>query len=197
MIATAAAPLPATIDRATLDRLADALAASKQPSTRRVYRLAWGAWCSWCEGHGASPLPAAPELVAAYLARRNADGAGTSTLRTALAAIKAAHELAGHPSPTGAPIVKTGMQGFTRQATAAGATARQTRGLTGEALATVRCCIADYFVGSPRDLLGLFRRRIAWDAGAIRDTSERGEGVEFPRFGAQVKGRSPRCGGER
>ena len=37
------------------------------------------------------------------------------------------------------------------------------------------CCFPLYLVGSPRDLTGLFRRRISWDDGAIRDTSDRGE----------------------
>ena len=41
------------------------------------------------------------------------------------------------------------------------------------------CCFPLYFVGSPRELLGLFRRRIAWDDGAIRDTWARGEVVEL------------------
>ena len=37
------------------------------------------------------------------------------------------------------------------------------------------CCFPLYLVGSPRDLTGLFRRRISWDDGVIRDTSDRGE----------------------
>ena len=37
------------------------------------------------------------------------------------------------------------------------------------------CCFPLYLVGAPRDLTGLFRRRISWDDGAIRDTSDRGE----------------------
>ena len=37
------------------------------------------------------------------------------------------------------------------------------------------CCFPLYLVGSPRDLTGLFRRRISWDDGVIRDTSDRSE----------------------
>jgi len=37
------------------------------------------------------------------------------------------------------------------------------------------CCFPLYLVGSPRDLTGLFHRRISWDDGAIRNTSDRGE----------------------
>ena len=48
-----------------------------------------------------------------------------------------------------------------------------------DARAPEGCCFPLYFVGSPRELLGLFRRRIAWDDGAIRDTWARGEVVEL------------------
>ena len=37
------------------------------------------------------------------------------------------------------------------------------------------CCFPLYLVGSLHDLTGLFRRRISWDDGAIRDTTGRGE----------------------
>ena len=36
-----------------------------------------------------------------------------------------------------------------------------------------------YLVGSPRDLTELFRRRISWDDGVIRDTSDRSEVAFF------------------
>ena len=37
------------------------------------------------------------------------------------------------------------------------------------------CCLPLCLVGSPRDLAGLFRRRFAWDGGAIREASGRDE----------------------
>ena len=37
------------------------------------------------------------------------------------------------------------------------------------------CCLPLCLVGSPRDLAGLFRRRFAWDGGAIRAASSRDE----------------------
>ena len=37
------------------------------------------------------------------------------------------------------------------------------------------CCFPLYLVRAPHELTGLFRRRISWDDGAIRDTSDRGE----------------------
>ena len=41
--------------------------------------------------------------------------------------------------------------------------------------AGVACCLPLCLVGSPRDLAGLFRRRFAWDGGAIREASGRDE----------------------
>ena len=61
-----------------------------------------------------------------------------ATLRMATAAITAAHSLAGEASPCSDRIVKTAMQGFARQAAAAGHVARQAQGLTADAVATIR-----------------------------------------------------------
>ena len=45
----------------------------------------------------------------------------------------------------------------------------------GEIVAVDGCCFPLYLVRAPHELTGLFRRRISWDDGAIRDTSDRGE----------------------
>ena len=129
--------LPAAIDHATRARLEDAFAASKAPATRRAYRAAWDAWKAWAGAHGVPALPAQPEAVAAYLASRAAT-AGMATLRMATAAIAAAHDLAGEANPCADRIVRTAMQGFARQAAAAGHVARQASGLTAEAVASIR-----------------------------------------------------------
>ena len=42
-------------------------------------------------------------------------------------------------------------------------------------VAYLGCCLPLCLVGSPRDLAGLFRRRFAWDGGAIREASGRDE----------------------
>ena len=139
---TAPPGLPAMLDGATRDRLEAALAASRSPATRRAYRTAWGAWRSWALAHG-TPIPAAPEAVAAYLAHRAGNAAGMATLRMASAAISAAHELAGLPSPCRDRIVRTALRGFGRQAAAGGAVTRQARGLTAEAVAAIRGAFGD------------------------------------------------------
>ena len=51
------------------------------------------------------------------------------------------------------------------------------RGRDGEGAAdvVVGCCLSLSPVGTPRHLTGLFRRRIAWDDGTIREVSGAGE----------------------
>ena len=137
----ALASIPATLDPASRAALASALASAKSPATRRAYRTAWQAFAAFADTHGATMLPAAPEAVAAYLASRKADGAAMPTLRMACAAISAAHDLTGQANPCADRIVKTALQGFSRQAAEAGCTARQAQGLTAEAVATIRGAI--------------------------------------------------------
>ena len=58
-----------------------------------------------------------------------------------------------------------------------GAYSMPTRKKSSPSTSCGRCCFPLYLVGAPHDLTGLFRRRISWDDGAIRDTSDRGEGA--------------------
>ena len=119
------------------DPLVAALAASKAPETRRAYRTAWTFWTDWAADHGHPAMSADSGHAASFLAARFAGGAGLSTLRMACAAIGEAHRLAGLPNPCAAPLVKTAMQGFARQA-AETRTVKQARGLTSEAVAVIR-----------------------------------------------------------
>ena len=82
-------------------------------------------------------LPADSEHAASFLAAQFAGGASVPTLRMACAAIGEAHRLAGQINPCAAPIVKTAMQGFARQAAESKAV-KQARGLTSEAVAVIR-----------------------------------------------------------
>jgi site-specific recombinase XerD len=63
--------------------------------TRRAYRSAWRAYEAWCHSLGRQPLNGNPETIAMYVVRRADDGLAVSSLRVALAAIRAAHRLAG------------------------------------------------------------------------------------------------------
>ncbi|MBK8177209.1 MAG: site-specific integrase [Rhodospirillales bacterium] len=107
---------------ATAQRTAEALARrAKAENTRRAYRAGVRAWCTWCEGHGLTPLPAGPAAVAAFLAAERyplppAKPLAANTLRLRLAAIGYLHYLAGLPSPTTTAIVGETIAGLERTA---------------------------------------------------------------------------------
>ncbi len=164
----AAAPPVRELAPAVQARLEAAWAASKSPATRRAYRTAWATWTAWADAHGGTSLPAAPQAVAAYLAARAEAGAGMATLRMATAAIGAAHELAGETSPCANRLVKTAMQGFARQAAEAGATVRQARGLTAEAVAAIRGALSGRADTSRRAARDMALVSVIADAGLRR-----------------------------
>ena len=60
------------------------------------------------------------------------------------------------------------------------------------------CCFSHSFVGSPRELVGVFRRRISWDDGVMREPAGAGD-VAFSmnrccRSGENVDARAPSVG---
>ena len=125
------------------ERLESALKASKSPATIRAYKTAWKAWTDWAGNRGefwlpVTAFPADPNHVAEYLAARVDQGAGMATLRMACSSIGEAHRLNGRSNPCDSAIVKTAMQGFQRQAADKGIKTKQAKGLTSEAVATIR-----------------------------------------------------------
>ena len=83
-------------------------------ATRRAYRADWTDFCSFCRTTGFSPLPAAPQTVAAYLAGLASSHAG-STIARRLAAIGQAHRLAGLDWRPSHPAIRTTRQGIARR----------------------------------------------------------------------------------
>lgn len=71
--------------------VADAVSASRSDVTRRVYAIQWAGFVAWADGVGVSWLPAYTHDVAQYLTDLIAGGAGLSTVRQAVSAIRAAH----------------------------------------------------------------------------------------------------------
>ena len=64
--------------------------------------------------------------------------------------------------------------------------------------ARATCCFSHSLVGTPRELVGVFRRRISWDDGVMREPAEAGA-VAFPmnrccRSGGDVGARAPSVG---
>jgi site-specific recombinase XerD len=97
-----------------LNEAADYARAAKSAATRRAYRSDFEIFRSWCESKRLSPLPASAEAVAAFLAFDVRNGTKPTTLSRRLAAIRYAHTLAGHPSPTASEAVKATLRGIKR-----------------------------------------------------------------------------------
>jgi integrase len=86
----------------------------KAASTRRSYRVAFRIFADWCHARGLVPVPASPDTVAAFLAAEATAGARASTIAHRAAAIRYAHRLAGHETPTSAETVRAVMRGIRR-----------------------------------------------------------------------------------
>jgi integrase len=82
--------------------------------TRRAYRSAWRAYAAWCQNLGREPLGADPDTVAMYAVRLADDGRSVATLRVHLAAIQAAHRLAGLTLDLGDARLRMVLEGIVR-----------------------------------------------------------------------------------
>jgi len=151
---------------------------AKSPNTRRAYRADWADFSAWCRAHDRTPLPAAPETVALYLADAAAR-CKTSTLARRLSAIAQAHQVAGHPSPTKDQSVRAVAAGIRR----AKGTAQQGKApmVTADVRRMVDALPATLMGRRDRALLllgfaGAFRRSelVALD---VADVAERPEGL--------------------
>jgi site-specific recombinase XerD len=114
--------LPALADGPALPALADAeldaarsfAEMEKAGATRRAYRSDFAIFAAWCHARVVEPLPASPDVVAAFLAAEANTGAKAATITRRAAAIRYAHRLAGHEPPTSAETVRAVMRGIRR-----------------------------------------------------------------------------------
>ena len=128
-VALAGAGTPARIDRLT---------AALAPVTRESYANGWRKWEAFARKHGATTLPASPEALAAFVEALAGTGARPATIRSALAAVSAAHRLAGAPSsPTASADVRAAVKRAVRAFRDAGGTVRQSTGITAAAVARI------------------------------------------------------------
>jgi Phage integrase, N-terminal SAM-like domain len=98
-----------------LELAQDYARAQTADATIRAYRSDAQHFAGWCKKLGFTPIPAAPEVVAAYLAALADAGPSVSTISRGLAAITYVHRLAGMPSPAGrAEPVKATLRGIGR-----------------------------------------------------------------------------------
>ena len=114
--------------------MADALENAQSVNTRRNYAGQFRKFRDWCEREEQSPLPASPEVVAAYAAELVDEGKSMSTVRLAVSAIVDAHKRVGLESPVKAGVTET-LRGLTRQS---GVNQKQARPLDADALAAIR-----------------------------------------------------------
>lgn len=73
---------------------------SRSANTLRAYASDWRQFQDWCWGRGLEPLPAAPEVVATYLASLARAGRADSTITRHVAGIVWQHRHEGLPPPT-------------------------------------------------------------------------------------------------
>ena len=126
---------PATLSDEQLRRVADALENAQSENTRRNYAGQYRKFRAWCEREEQSPLPASPEVVAAYAAELADDGKSMSTIRLAVAAIVDAHRSVGLESPQTTGVTET-LRGLSRQVGVS--SQKQARPLDADALAAIR-----------------------------------------------------------
>jgi integrase len=136
---------------------------AKADNTRRAYRAAVRAWCSWCARHDLSPLPASGQDVAAFLAGERGRKLAPETLKLRRAAIRYLHRAAGCPVPTDDVCVAETMAGISRDAARKGQGPRKKVAATATVLRRLLAPIPD-------DLRGLRDRAIllVGFAGALR-----------------------------
>jgi site-specific recombinase XerD len=87
---------------------------TKASNTRQAYQSDWRAFETWCNEHGLTALPAAPEVAACYLTACAMRGLKVTTIRRHLSAINAIHKEHGLESPTRSTVVKGVMNGMQR-----------------------------------------------------------------------------------
>ncbi len=87
--------------------------ASLSDNTRRAYASDWADFVYWCKRKNRKPLPATPDTIALYLTTM-ADHLKTSSLRRRVTALRKAHELYKHNSPTKDENVKAVIRGILR-----------------------------------------------------------------------------------
>ena len=128
------------------EQIRRALASSRSPATRALYRSQWRAWSAWAHQHRHRVFPADPVAVAAYLTDRAAGrwsppdrrggpagAAKVATLRAA-AAIGAVHRAAEIGDPTATPGVREVIRGLARDCAAP---QRQAQGMTADECAAL------------------------------------------------------------
>ena len=105
--AIATKPTPPHLSDDEVKEIRENVESSDADNTKRAYASAWRKFAAWCAPRGATPLPALPETLAAYLSLVLADTGEPYTvgsLNLHLSAIKRAHRERGLTAPTEHPL---------------------------------------------------------------------------------------------
>ena len=113
-VVSAAAPVLPALPDDDLAAARDFAQAEKSAATRRAYRSDFRLFAGYCRARGLQPVPAGPELVAAFLSAEATRGVKASTITRRAAAIRYAHKSAGIEPPTNAEVVKAVLRGIRR-----------------------------------------------------------------------------------
>ena len=169
--------------------------AADAPSTLRAYASDLKNFEAWCAKSGLVALPAAPEVVGAYLAAAG-EGYAMQTLRRRVAAIARASGVAGHPLDTKHPAIRETLRGIGRTH---GSRGRRSAALTtAEIRKLADACGADLtglrdralllmgFAGALRrsELVALDVEHLSWSDEGVKllltksKTDKEGEGAE-------------------
>lgn len=105
---------PRTAVGEDLARAATFVLAQHAAATRRAYRTDWAIFRDWVDARGVAALPAAPEIVAAFLAAEAERGVKPVTLGRRLAAIRYVHAAERLESPTATELVRATLRGIRR-----------------------------------------------------------------------------------
>lgn len=105
--------IPGEVPATALERAKDYARQARSEATKRVYRVHWSRFETWCRSSRLRTLPAKPATVAAYAAAL-AETQKPGSIQAALSAISQAHKFAGHTSPTFSPEVRATMAGIRR-----------------------------------------------------------------------------------
>ena len=169
--------------------------AADAPATLRAYASDMKNYEAWCARSGFQALPAAPEVVGAYLAAAG-EGYAMQTLRRRVAAIARASGVAGYPLDTKHPAIRETLRGIgrthgSRGRRSAALTTPEVRKLSGACgfeLAGVRdrALLLAGFAGALRrsELVGLDIEHLTWASDGVRlllaksKTDKEGEGAE-------------------
>jgi len=144
IVAVEAPSLPANIVQAEMDAARAFALAEKSAATRRAYKADFRIFAAWCGSRGASPMPATPDLVSAYLASLATAGAKASTIGRKAASIRYAHRLAGCEPPTNVETVKATLRGIRREI---GTAKEQKAPATADRIADMLASIPDTLAG--------------------------------------------------